>query len=769
MKLDKAAAAQANGQPVIPTMNAFSGLLLRLAASVRFVASWLVHVIHYLYLSRVPLIGLAVLAALPFLATGPARMLVLGAYDLAGIAAGVAVGLVLCAVAGSVLVTARIVWSQAGARFGYDLSAFAPAIDRLWRWALGLAVAVNLVTVLRASAEDEWRRLAGGLLAGLALGWCGGRFLTCVEKIFSTGRGRTLLLKGFTLAGLDQEDGYLESPPGKNGVRDFAQGHASSLAYSVLLAAAYWLLVKQEIPALVAVFMLVALAVFFLSGLAFFLDRYRVPLLLCIAAYCSVMQLWRTNDHYYRIWPAAPRPAAEPAVTPAAVVAKAMDQHRPLVVVASAGGGIQAAAWTTAVLARIGEELKGHDFPGSVRLISGVSGGSVGGMFYAAAFDSQDARRFPQADAAAQGSSLSPAMRSLLRDDLRRAVAPFTIHVPLIGMSIYSDRAQALEETWVRNAPDFPLLQSATLSAWGRAAGELQRPALVFNATIVESGERLSFSTVPVTSSGVGRCEFTQRYKAEIAMTTAARLSATFPIISGTARPAPAPDGRSDGDPLPGPDYWPAFPRGGNHQHVVDGGYYENSGIVGAVEWLDDAFSEFVSSHRPRPGHALPDKVLFLELNAFPHGAELDETTPAPPTAAAVDAGEPSEGTVFDITSPLRAIANVRNSGQKAFAQRLLDMFAARWKTSGHPVSIVHVPIYYELHPVVPGKKDGAPGTRNWFEERFFVGIDKEKQPLSWHLRECEKEDIRKRLEDLSGSTEFSTIRKFFEPEPTPP
>ena len=90
-------------------------------------------------------------------------------------------------------------------------------------------------------------------------------------------------------------------------------------------------------------------------------------------------------------------------------------------------------------------------------------------------------------------------------------------------------------------------------------------------------------------------------------------------------------------------------------------------------------------------------------------------------------------------------------------------------KVNGHPVSIVHVPIYYELHPVVPGKKDGAPGTRNWFEERFFVGIDAEKQPLSWHLRECEKEDIRKRLEDLSGSTEFSTIRKFFEPEPTPP
>ena len=67
---------------------------------------------------------------------------------------------------------------------------------------------------------------------------------------------------------------------------------------------------------------------------------------------------------------------------------------------------------------------------------------------------------------------------------------------------------------------------------------------------------------------------------------------------------------------------------GGNHQHVVDGGYYENSGIIGAVEWLDDAFGEFVKN-----GGKLPGEVLFLELNAFPHGTELDETQPAPATA----------------------------------------------------------------------------------------------------------------------------------------
>ena len=371
MKLDKAAPAQANGGRNFLRMNAFLGLLKRVTASARLVAASLVRVVHYLYLSRVPLIGLVLLAALPLLATGPARTLVLGAYDLQSatplyeLAKAVWTALALAAVAASVFVTARIVWSHSDERFGLDyLRAFAPALAWLWSRALAAAVLVNMVWVLRASPEKTGTTLALalGLLMGGALAWLLGRVLRWGEKELSSAKVRDWLLEGAETLGLDREPGYLEPDDGQGGKRDFAAGHASSLAYSIMLAAAYWVLIRLEIPALVAVLMLVALAVFFLSGLAFFLDRYRVPLLLCIAAYCSVMQLWRTNDHYYRIWPAAPRPAAEPAVTPAAVVAKAMEQHRPLVVVASAGGGIQAAAWTTAVLARIGEELKGVSY-----------------------------------------------------------------------------------------------------------------------------------------------------------------------------------------------------------------------------------------------------------------------------------------------------------------------------------------------------------------------------------------------------------------------
>ena len=57
-----------------------------------------------------------------------------------------------------------------------------------------------------------------------------------------------------------------------------------------------------------------------------------------------------------------------------------------LVVVTAAGGGIQAAAWTAQVLAGL-DRIYGPDFTRSVGLVSGVSGGSVGTMYYMAGGD----------------------------------------------------------------------------------------------------------------------------------------------------------------------------------------------------------------------------------------------------------------------------------------------------------------------------------------------------------------------------------------------
>jgi len=57
------------------------------------------------------------------------------------------------------------------------------------------------------------------------------------------------------------------------------------------------------------------------------------------------------------------------------------DGKRTLVVVTAAGGGIQASAWTAQVLTGLHERYK-NTFTQSIGVISAVSGGSVGVMFF---------------------------------------------------------------------------------------------------------------------------------------------------------------------------------------------------------------------------------------------------------------------------------------------------------------------------------------------------------------------------------------------------
>jgi hypothetical protein len=720
--------------------------------SVRFVFVWLGKFIKYLYLSRIALAGLVILWALPLMAVGALRTLVIGAYDLNSSREALGVGLALCAVVASVFITARIVWDLAGKRYDLDLTEFARTIRWMWTLALVAGVGFNVWTAVRVSNCERFWPVLLGLLGGVGLAAGAGLMLKRMRLGLRHGYFGSVLLRFMTSIGLHKEPGFVVVVDRKP--QEIEVGHTVALAYAFILAILYAILVHLNIPALVTVLMVVALCVLVLAGAAFFLDYYRVPLLVGILAYCALMARWWQNDHYYRVWP-LPADAPTEMLTPRAVVLNAMHEKRPIVVVASAGGGIQATAWTTATLSRIGEELKGFDFPGSVRLISGVSGGSVGGLFYAMAVDRTDDNRFQKADEAAEDSGLGKAMRGLLRDDLVKALAPFMIfNGSNFPMGIYADRGHELEMAWVENAekrfPGKSGLSKATLRGWGADALALRRPALVFNSTIVETGERFALSTVPAAPK-VGSCEFSHRYKANIAMTTAARLSATFPLISPTARPGPSDNIDTPGYSLPGPGFWPLFPRGGNYLHCVDGGYYENSGIIGAVEWLDDAFTEMVKRNEP-----LPAQVLFLELNAFPLQALIDETNPALTYTSAIDAGQQSHGTLYDLVSPLSAIMNVRNSGQKAFATRMLELFRARWaRESGRSVNIVPVRLYYDFdralkaNPVNP-----CP---------FFVGPDPHSQPLSWHLRACEKEDIQAHLKNLGNSDEFAAIKAFFE------
>src|SRR5947207_5478705 len=156
--------------------------------------------------------------------------------------------------------------------------------------------------------------------------------------------------------------------------------------------------------------------------------------------------------------------------------------------------------------------------PHSILLFSGVSVCSVVGMFYAECFNASEPD-FSHSFQAASSSALGPTIRGLLRQDLWRALMPFLV------TDICNDRGRVLERQWCKSFDNKfkpnAKLADATLSAWGADARSLKRPALIFNSTIVETGQRLAISTIPIRHGLIVETEFTQMYWTRLAVSTA--------------------------------------------------------------------------------------------------------------------------------------------------------------------------------------------------------------------------------------------------------
>jgi hypothetical protein len=113
------------------------------------------------------------------------------------------------------------------------------------------------------------------------------------------------------------------------------------------------------------------------AGASFFLDRFRIPLLWPVAAFC-VLAGWNTDtDHFYLV---REKSAYARFATPGDVLKRISESNDHAIVIAAAGGGIQAAAWTAQVLTEL--ERRNPGLRSRVALISGVSGGAAGTMFY---------------------------------------------------------------------------------------------------------------------------------------------------------------------------------------------------------------------------------------------------------------------------------------------------------------------------------------------------------------------------------------------------
>lgn len=357
-----------------------------------------------------------------------------------------------------------------------------------------------------------------------------------------------------------------------------------------------------------------------------------------------------------------------------------------LIVIAVSGGGIRSAVWTAVVLEGMEQEMPGKPgqavFRNHIRLFTGASGGMVGASLYVADFEHNwPDRGNPNIDADDQAlglgllsgplsdQSLLPTFQTAVIRDFSR-----NLFVPPWKTAAY-DRGRSLEDKWTLNARERgygPPGKSAKELADLRAAGkrlspfnrtfadlyELEaqglRPSLIFSPMLVEDSRRLLVSNLDlgnlaVAVGPVARKPEEAKYRLDglysrsgleffklfpnahdtFEVGTAARMSATFPVIS----PAVS---------------LPTVPA----RRVVDAGYFDNYGVDLAVMWLIQHREELLK-------HS--GGVALVEIRAFPLQERGLRYAPKGDPEQAAAAGLLADS-ISAISTPLQAVLRARGN-----------------------------------------------------------------------------------------------------------
>jgi len=437
-----------------------------------------------------------------------------------------------------------------------------------------------------------------------------------------------------------------------------------------------------SINTMASLILLLLLLGWLLTGVSFFFDRYRVP---AIAAAVGLRLLlgFAPGTDYHFLHKEAPVGYRQTA-------AQMLGSRAQPVLVAASGGGIQAAGWMTAVL----ERLRAEDPSLKTRIaaVSAVSGGSVGAYLLGSVWDEPD---WKEAVEKSRQSSLGRVSWALVGMDLFR---------PLMWLGSWLnpdlldwDRGYALETDLEKRAGSREGLQE-----WGRRAGA-NFPVFLFNSTVVETGGPVTFSTGefpsrmylrenarPLTRRLIAASE--QAFFAEacpelegtdVSVSTAARLSASFPYVSPAARPK----GRTEDC----------------NFHFVDGGYYDNYGLVSLLQWLDDGLEALDRAYE-LGGLEYVRIVVIRGRN--------DE-------ALALSSKE--WGFVDQSSAPLQAFLNMRSYAQWQGGGTLLGLMQEKWRQRN--VRIEVTPVIYQGPAQVAEARCGM-------------------EPLTWKLTAAQKRCI---------------------------
>ena len=616
-------------------------------------------ILRYAYYLRIPILLFGVLLVFPLASSNLTVRGLLSTSDWIQLTLNT---FLLCFAVTNCVLAARLILRLAGIRFDLPKVKMLTADTVLAIFALGLTVA--FASKLIANTEVATTRSILAVLLGVA---------AAVMMIISVRKFRARLL--------DAPDWLMKLGPGyiDRGGR-FQTGHPLAVAAATALMAIYifaYYVARPftshwQVPSLAYVFLILMLLTTILSGITFFLDRYRVPVLLAFIAYTAFNYRVLDIDHFFH---ASLTEQNRPTITQAFRAREALRKPKMIAVVCASGGGIWSAAWTTRVLTGLQKEL-GARFPSSIFLTSSTSGGSAGLYFYLNSNDHRGAvseDRLEMIARAAAASSLEATAWGLAYPDFTRLFFPYIFFNPFEGRAWEKDRAWAIERMWEKTLLDSLGIKSDSLSGWARRAASGTLPGVVFNTTIAENGGLNLVTTLDLEqvarrekvatldSLYIPRSEDGKR-RVDISTTTAARLSATFPYVTPISRPF------LEGVRTPALEEW----------HLADGGYFDNFGVVAAISWIDYIIENGILG---------PDtEVMIIQIRA---------STPAPVTS------KDNKGWLYAIVGPLKTVMGVWSTSQAIRNDFEIELLQERHrKESGREIRTVVIQPTMEVVPL---------------------------------------------------------------------
>ncbi len=484
-------------------------------------------------------------------------------------------------------------------------------------------------------------------------------------------------------------------------------------------------------PPLGYLLLLFMIGIWGFSGVSFLLDRWRIPVLLTLLVF-SFFWYWGLDaDHYFETVPRSVHSGSpNPVLTPEKAVEAwfdnvgCRDPEGKMIVVLASGGGITASRWTTEVLTGLEEKFR-ESFTCNLSMISAVSGGSMGTMFYLDGFSRTP--RDPEALKGVRQSSSESSLRAIAWGiayaDLWRLLFP-----PLLKFQPEVDRAWAMEKVLEQHLAK----PGPTLMDWRGEIVSDQKPVPIFNAVTVETGDSYVFTPVSFQDEDNHHLDkprqFFESYqnfidkhpKRDIKLVTAARLSSTFPWVLPIFRPTKEPGKSSDklaDEDLDTVEQDKKEPPKSSY-HLADGGYLDNFGIVTLVEWLET----IAPTYQARGGR----EILLIQLRAFDK-EPLPELLP-----------KENRGWAFALYGPLLTMINVRSAGQSLINKQ--DVYLLQTKFQAMNMNLHFADFELDLNKLKEKKEDYSGSTQQSHANdcrdcAFYTGLQKNvTAPLSWHL-----------------------------------